>query len=58
MLRNVARLVRKVRAINDRYREPRIEMSPMVRWSLLSLRVYLILLVLLMLYKFATMVAA
>jgi hypothetical protein len=33
-------------------------MSPMVRWSLLSLRVYLILLVLLMLYKFATMVAA
>jgi hypothetical protein len=42
----------KVRAINARYREPRIEMSGAVRLSLLVLRVYLLALVALMIYKF------
>jgi hypothetical protein len=51
-------VARKVRSINDRYRTPRIGMSPAVRASLMVLRVYLVALVLLMLYKFATLVAA
>jgi hypothetical protein len=45
-------LFAKIRAINARYREPRIEMSGAVRLSLLVLRVYLIALVALMIYKF------
>ena len=51
-MRSLARLVRRFRSINERYRTPRITMSPTVRWSLGVLRVYLIVLVLLMLYKF------
>jgi hypothetical protein len=58
MIRSVARLVRKFRTINARYRTPRIRMSPAVRASLLVLRVYLVLLVGLLLYKFATLVGA
>ena len=58
MFRGFRRVARKVRSINDRYRTPRIGMSPAVRASLMVLRVYLVALVLLMLYKFATLVAA
>jgi hypothetical protein len=43
-------------AINSRYREPRIEMSGVVRGSLLVLRVYLMALVALMIYKFVLIV--
>ena len=42
----------KIREINARYRQPRIEMSGAVRASLLALRLYLIALVGLMIYKF------
>jgi hypothetical protein len=42
----------RIREINARYREPHIEMSPAVRLSLLALRIYLLVLVGLMLYKF------
>jgi hypothetical protein len=45
-------LFAKIRAINARYREPRIEMSGAVRLSLMVLRVYLLALVALMIYKF------
>lgn len=45
-------LFAKFTAINSRYREPRIEMSGSVRISLLVLRVYLLALVALMIYKF------
>ena len=38
--------------INQRYREPRIAMSPRVRAALLFLQVYLLFLVCLMVYKF------
>jgi len=55
MLRGVRRLKRKFRSINERYRTPRIGMSPAVRASLMVLRVYLLALVLLMLYKFVTL---
>lgn len=46
----------KITAINARYREPRIEMSGAVRISLLVLRVYLLALVALMIYKFILIV--
>jgi hypothetical protein len=55
MVRGVRRLVRKFASINARYRTPRIGMSPAVRVSLMVLRVYLLALVLLMVYKFATL---
>ncbi len=48
----------KFRAIHARYRTPRIVMSPTVRRALLGLRIYLVVLVLLMLYKFALMAGA
>lgn len=46
----------KIRAINARYHEPRVEMSGAVRLSLLVLRVYLLALVALMIYKFVLVV--
>ena len=46
----------QVRAINRRYAEPRLKMSPAVRWALLTLRVYLLTLVGLLAYKFITIV--
>ena len=46
----------KFTAINSRYREPRIEMSGAVRLSLMVLRVYLLALVALMIYKFVLIV--
>ncbi len=50
------KLFTKIREINGRYREPRIKMSGAVRLSLMALRVYLLLLVALMVYKFVTIV--
>ena len=58
MLRSVSRVIRKFRAINARYATPRIAMSPLVRASLLILRIYLVLLVGLLLYKFAMLAGA
>jgi hypothetical protein len=46
----------KFSAINSRYREPRIAMSGAVRVSLMVLRVYLLALVALMIYKFVLIV--
>jgi len=48
--------VEKVRAINKRYATPRLVMSPAVRVALLCLRIYLLLLVGLLGYKFFTVV--
>lgn len=45
-------LIHGVRVVNHRYRKPKIEMTPLVRASLLVLRLYLILLVGLMIFKF------
>ena len=50
----VADQVEQVRAINRRYAKPRLTMSPAVRLALLSLRLYLLLLVGLLAYKFIT----
>lgn len=46
---------RKIREINQRYSKPHIEMSWAVRASLLALRIYLLFLVSLMVYKFVTL---
>ena len=45
----------KVREINKKYAKPNIEMSRWVKGTLLLLRLYLILLVGLLLYKFTTL---
>ncbi len=44
----------KIREINRRYATPRIQMSGMVRLALLTLRIYLLVLVALLAYKFFT----
>ncbi len=43
------------RQINKKYSTPRIKTTPMVRLALLMLRIYLILLVLILIYKFYTL---
>ena len=52
----VRNLFAKFAAINSRYREPRIAMTGAVRFSLLVLRVYLLALVALIVYKFVLIV--
>ena len=46
----------KIREINQRFRQPQIEMSAGVRFALLALRIYLLFLVSLMVYKFILLV--
>jgi hypothetical protein len=45
-----------IRAINKKYEKPRITMSPAVKITLMFLRIYLLLLVVLLGYKFWTMI--
>jgi hypothetical protein len=52
MISAIYRVIRKVREINERYSKPHIEMSSGVRISLMALRIYLLLLVSLIVYKF------
>lgn len=47
-----------IREINRKYSKPRISMSPMTRIVLLLLRIYLLLLVAILFYKFATILMA
>lgn len=47
----------KVKEINEKYREPRLKMTPLIRYSLLILRLYLIMLVIILAYKFYTVVS-
>jgi hypothetical protein len=46
----------KITRINQKYATPKIKMSPGVKYALLFLRLYLIFLVLLLLYKFWTII--
>lgn len=46
----------KVKEINRKYSKPRLNIAPMVRAALLGLRLYLIMLVLILTYKFYTLV--
>jgi hypothetical protein len=52
----IANGVVAIRAINKKYEHPRITMSPAVKAALLLLRLYLIFLVLLLAYKFYTII--
>lgn len=55
-MRNLLKVfIEKIREINRRYSNPRIRMSRGVRFALLMLRLYLIFLILILAYKFATM---
>ncbi len=56
MKSSIERVVRKIREINLRYSQPHIEMSRGVRISLMALRLYLLLLVGLIVYKFILIV--
>ena len=51
------RLQTTIADINRRYQTPRIAMSPAVRLSLMALRVYLLFLVALMVYRFVVLVS-
>jgi len=53
LIRMVRGLVSGVRAVNRRYANPGIEMTPFVRLALVTLRVYLLVLIGLLVYKFA-----
>ncbi|HWQ26098.1 MAG TPA: hypothetical protein VN367_04860 [Chlorobaculum sp.] len=48
----------KIREINTRYAKPKVEMSPLIKFSLTGLRLYLFVLVALLLYKFITLIPA
>jgi hypothetical protein len=45
-------IVDAVHRINEKYKHPRIQMTPMVRVSLLALRLYLVFIIAILLYKF------
>ena len=53
----IGSFVKAIRTINQKYKNPRIQMTPMVKISLLVLRLYLIGMVLILLYKFVTLIA-
>jgi hypothetical protein len=46
-----------IREINEKYKTPRIKMTRMVSISLLMLRIYLLGMIVLLLYKFITLIA-
>ena len=56
-MNSLRRLRAAIAEINRRYHQPRIAMSPAVRLSLMALRVYLLLLVGLMVYRFVLLVS-
>ena len=47
----------KIKEINKKYSKPRLKMTPLVKASLLVLRLYLIMLVVILVYKFYTVVS-
>ena len=48
--------IAKVKEINKKYSQPRLKMTPLVKAMLLILRLYLIMLVAILVYKFYTVV--
>jgi hypothetical protein len=52
----IKNLVKQIREINQKYSKPRIKMSRSVKIALLSLRLYLIFLIIMLLYRFITLV--
>lgn len=53
---SLERQLERVAEINRKYAKPTVEMTPMVKVSLFCLRFYLLFLVLVLFYKFTTMV--
>lgn len=51
------RLFGRVREINQKFRTPHVKMTPGVKFALLLLRVYLLLLVGILFFKFFTLIA-
>ena len=51
-------LASAIRGINEKYKTPRIKMTRMVAFWLLLLRIYLIAMLLLLLYKFISVIGA
>ncbi|MFH1018920.1 MAG: hypothetical protein V1798_12190 [Pseudomonadota bacterium] len=56
LLRGVSSVAAKVREINQRYGTPRVKMTPLVKASLFLLRVYLLFLVAILVFKFWTLI--
>ncbi len=52
----LARRFEKITEINRKYAQPRIKMTPAISLALLLLRIYLLLLVAILFYKFFTIV--
>ncbi len=52
MINPIKNLINKVREINQKYSKPRIKMSRSIKFALLALRIYLIFLLALLLYRF------
>jgi hypothetical protein len=50
-------LFQAIREINEKYKTPRIKTTRMVNFSLLMLRLYLVGMLILLVYKFITVVA-
>jgi hypothetical protein len=46
----------KIKEINKKYSKSRLKMTPLVRAALIALRLYLIMLVFILIYKFYTLV--
>ncbi|VVB64344.1 Uncharacterised protein [uncultured archaeon] len=55
--RTFKRWTAKIKEINEKYSQPRLKMTPLVKVSLLVLRLYLIMLVVILVYKFYTVVS-
>jgi hypothetical protein len=49
---NVLGIFNAVHTINERYKHPKIQMTPMVKISLLALRLYLFAILTILLFKF------
>jgi hypothetical protein len=46
----------KIKEINEKYAVPRVKMTPLVRYTLVFLRFYLLFLVGILIYKFITII--
>ena len=55
--RRIKRWSAKIKEINEKYSQPRVKMTPLVKAMLLILRLYLIMLVVILVYKFYTVVS-
>ena len=54
-MRIIRQFLEKIREINERYAKPKVEMSPAIKFSLAGLRIYLLAIVGLLIYKFITL---